>query len=117
MPADSEKRKELKKHHDLAVAFHKCFLDEQGCLTKEGQAIVAFLRDTCQGRGELGKSGSPYFYDNNNRFDINALAFVAGKRAVFDQVMKYLSLDETKILNLIAIQETEMSNLTENLNI
>lgn len=113
----SDDREELKKTAALTVAFHKCFLDEQGCLTKEGQAIVAFLRDTCQGRGELGKSGSPYFYDDNNHFDIHALAFIAGKRAVFDQVCKYLALDETKILNLIAIKETELSNLTENLNI
>ncbi|MBQ9236237.1 MAG: hypothetical protein IJ184_07245 [Alphaproteobacteria bacterium] len=102
---------------ELIKAFKNCFCDEQGHLSKSGQAVVAYLRDIAQGKGELGKDGSPYFYDAQGRFDACAVAFIQGKRAVFDQVVKYLSLDEKEVLNLIACLSSERANLEENINI
>lgn len=106
-----------KKLYRLKLAFDKCFCDENGNLTKDGKLVIAFLRDNCCAKGELGKNGSPYFYDQLGRFDPCAVAFVQGKRSVFDQVMKHLALDERQLLNLIAVSETEESNFLDNINI
>lgn len=109
--------KEAKKLYLLRRAFNKCFCDENGQLTSEGRVVIAFLRDRCGAKGELGKNGSPYFYDQFGRFDACSVAFLQGKRSVFDQIMKLLALNERQLLNLIAVGETEESNFIENINI
>ena len=101
----------------LVNAYKLCFCDEEGRLTEQGKKVVANLRDVCCAKGELGKDGSPYFYDQLGRFDPCAVAFLQGKRCVFDQIMKHLALDEKQLLNLIAVGRTEESNLIENINI
>ena len=109
--------KEAKKLYILRRAFNKCFCDENGQLTREGRVVIAFLRDRCGAKGELGKNGSPYFYDQLGRFDACSVAFLQGKRSVFDQIIKILALNERQLLNLIAVGETEESNFIENINI
>ena len=106
-----------KQTYYLRRAFVKCFCDDNGDLSEEGSQVIAFLRDICGAKGELGKGGSPYFYDQLGRFDACAVAFLQGKRNVFDQIMKHLALDEKQLLNLIAVGQTEESNLIENINI
>ena len=108
---------EAKKIYRLKKAFDKCFCDKEGKLTKDGELVIAFLRDRCCAKGEQGKDGSPYFYDQLGRFDACSVAFLQGKRCVFDQIIKHLALDEKQLLNLIAVGETEESNLIENINI
>ena len=112
----SEQFEETKKLYRLKKAFDKCFC-EDGKLTKDGELVIAFLRDRCCAKGEQGKNGSPYFYDQLGRFDACAVAFLQGKRSVFDQIMKHLALGERELLNLIAVGKTEESNLIENINI
>jgi hypothetical protein len=109
--------KENKKLYNLKRAFSKCFCDQSGGFTKEGEQVIAFLRDICGAKGELGKNGSPYLYDQLGRFDACAVAFLQGKRCVFDQIVKHLALDERQLLNLIAVGETEESNFVDNINI
>lgn len=106
-----------KKELRLTKAFKKCLMDDKSELSEDGKIIMAFLRDICGAKGELGKNGSPYFYDDTGRFDACVVAFHQGKRNVFDQINKYLALDENKILNLIATEQTEEGNFLENLNI
>lgn len=101
----------------LVNAFKLCFCDGNGHLTENGAKVIAGLRDICCAKGELGKDGAPYFYDQLGRFDPCAVAFLQGKRCVFDQIMKHLALDENQLLNLIAVGETEQSNLIDNINI
>lgn len=108
---------EAKKIYRLKKAFDKCFCDEKGGITKDGELVIAFLRDLCGAKGELGKNGSPYFYDQLGRFDACAVAFLQGKRNVFDQIMKHLALDEKQLLSLIASGETEEGNFLDNINI
>ena len=106
-----------KRIYRLKKAFDHCFCDDKGQLTKDGELVIAFLRDVCGAKGELGKNGSPYFYDQLGRFDACSVAFLQGKRSVFDQIMKHLALDEKQLLNLIAVGETEESNTLDNINI
>lgn len=101
----------------LVKAYKHCLCDENGNLSPQGAKVIAHLRDLCCAKGELGKNGSPYFYDEVGRFDACAVAFLQGKRNVFDQIMKHLALDEKQLLNLIAVGQTEESNLIENINI
>lgn len=101
----------------LVNAYKLCFCDNEGKLTPQGEKVIASLRDICCAKGELGKDGSPYFYDQLGRFDPCAVAFLQGKRSVFDQIMKHLALEERELLNLIAVGRTEESNLIENINI
>ena len=101
----------------LVNAYKLCFCDSEGRLTPQGEKVIASLRDICCAKGELGKDGSPYFYDPLGRFDPCAVAFLQGKRSVFDQIMKHLALGERELLNLIAVGRTEESNLIENINI
>jgi hypothetical protein len=101
----------------LVNAYKLCFCDNEGKLTPQGEKVIASLRDICCAKGELGKDGSPYFYDQLGRFDPCAVAFLQGKRSVFDQIMKHLALEERELLNLIAVSRTEESNLIENINI
>ena len=101
----------------LVNAYKLCFCDSEGRLTPQGEKVIASLRDICCAKGELGKDGSPYFYDQLGRFDPCAVAFLQGKRSVFDQIMKHLALGERELLNLIAVGRTEESNLIENINI
>ena len=109
--------KEAKKLYIIRKAFVNCFCDDKGQLTSDGKLVIAFLRDRCGAKGELGKNGSPYFYDQLGRFDACSVAFLQGKRSVFDQIMKLLALNERQLLNLIAVGETEESNFIENINI
>ena len=106
-----------KKTLSIANAYQRCFYDETENLTPQAEKVIAHLRDFCCAKGELGKDGSPYFYDQFGRFDACSVAFLQGKRCVFDQIMKHLALDERELLNLIAVGETEQSNLIENINI
>ena len=101
----------------LVNAYKLCFCDEEGRLTEQGKKVVSNLRDVCCAKGELGKDGSPYFYDQLGRFDPCVVAFLQGKRSVFDQIIKHLALGERELLNLIAVGRTEESNLIENINI
>ena len=101
----------------LVNAFKLCFCDNEGKLTPQGEKVIAALRDYCCAKGELGKDGSPYFYDQLGRFDACSVAFLQGKRCVFDQIVKHLALEEKDLLNLIAIGSTEEGNLIENINI
>ena len=101
----------------LVNAYKLCFCDNEGKLTPQGEKVIASLRDICCAKGELGKDGSPYFYDQLGRFDPCSVAFLQGKRSVFDQIMKHLALEERELLNLIAVGRTEESNLIENINI
>ena len=101
----------------LVNAYKLCFCDNEGRLTPQGEKVIASLRDICCAKGELGKDGSPYFYDQLGRFDPCAVSFLQGKRSVFDQIMKHLALEERELLNLIAVGRTEESNLIENINI
>ena len=93
----------MKKELKLVQAFHKLFLNENGELKSEAKDIIAFFRDEACGRGELGRGGVPYLYDNENRFDANAGAFILGKRRMFDLMIKYLSLDERDVFKLGAV--------------
>ena len=96
--------RKAKRELVLVKAFQGLFLDEGGKLKEEAKVIIAFLRDEVGGRGELGSSnGMPYFYDNQNRFDVNAGAFLLGKRRMFDLIMKYLSLDEREVFKLLGV--------------
>lgn len=80
---------------------------ENGKLKAEAEIVLSFLREECGAKGELGKGGSPYFYDRNERFDANAAAFLLGKRRVFDLIVKHLSLDETQIFRLLSENSIE----------
>lgn len=96
-----------KRELKLIRAFQKLFLNENGELKNEAKDVIAFFRDEAGGRGELGKGGVPYFYDNENRFDVNAGAFILGKRRMFDLMVKYLSLDERDVFRLNGIDRKE----------
>ena len=41
--------------------------DENGKLKSDAEVVLSFLREECGAKGELGKGGSPYFYDRNNK--------------------------------------------------
>jgi hypothetical protein len=90
----------LKYEHKLVKAFQGLFLDDNGKLKPEAEIVLAFWRDEAGARGELGRGGVPYFYDNSNRFDANAGAFLLGKRRMFDLLIKYLAIDEREIFRL-----------------
>ena len=90
----------LKYEHKLVKAFQSLFLDDDGKLKPEAEVVIAFWRDEAGARGELGRGGVPYFYDNSNRFDANAGAFLLGKRRMFDLLIKYLAIDEREIFRL-----------------
>lgn len=107
----------LKKKYKLLRAFKYCFCDENGNLTREGKIVLAFLRDEAGAKGELGKNGSPYFYDDLGRFDASAALFCQGKRRMFDIIQQHLALDEKDVLNLLAIEQEKNENLMDNLNI
>lgn len=94
----------LKRQYKLTKAFKNLFY-EKGKLKSDAEVVLSFLREECGAKGELGKGGSPYFYDRNNKFDVNAAAFLLGKRRVFDLIIKYLSLDETQIFKMLALEE------------
>ena len=107
----------VKKELKLVQAFHKLFLDENGRLKKEAKDVIAFLRDEACGRGELGRGSVPYFYDNRNRFDVNAGAFVLGKRRMFDLLVKYLSLDERDVFRLNGIDRKDDEEILVELDV
>lgn len=102
-----------KKELELIKAFRKVFLDEYKKLRPEAQKVIAFLRDEAGGRGELGKAGVPYLYDQTNRFDAGAAAFLLGKRRMFDLIIKYLSLDERKVFELASKDKSEEEIIEE----
>lgn len=95
----------LKRQYKLTKAFKNLFY-ENGKLKSDAEIVLSFLREECGAKGELGRNGTPYFYDRNNTFDVNASAFLLGKRRVFDLIVKHLSLDETQIFRLINQEET-----------
>lgn len=96
----------LKQQYKLTKAFKDLFY-ENGKLKAEAEIVLSFLREECGAKGELGKGGTPYFYDRNERFDANAAAFLLGKRRVFDLIVKHLSLDETQIFRLLSENSIE----------
>lgn len=99
----------LKEEYNITKAFHDLFMLD-GKLKPEAEIVIAFLRDECGARGELGKSGLSYFYDRNNRFDQGAAAFLLGKRRVFDLIIKHLAISESKIFALLSEKEKGFSS-------
>ena len=97
------------KEYYITKAFHDLFMVD-GKLKPEAETVIAFLRDECGARGELGKNGSPYLYDQNNRFDTGAAAFLLGKRRVFDLIVKHLAINENEIFRLLSTEERRMSS-------
>lgn len=105
--------------YKLAKAFKKLFLDK-GQLKPEGKIVLSFIRDFVHAKGELGENGSSFVYDQNGRFDGEAAAFLLGKQQVFNQMIKYLSIDEMEIFKLISLEEErlkDMELIATNLNI
>jgi len=110
--------KSAKRELVLVKAFQKLFLEENGELKDEAKVVVAFLRDEAGGRGELGTSnGVPYFYDKENRFDVNAGAFLLGKRRMFDLVIKYLSLDEREVFKLLSVGKRKEEDFEDEISV
>ena len=106
-----------KRELEILKAFQKVFLDESGNLTKDGKVVLSFFRDEAGARGELGKNGVPYFYDNENRFDANAAAFLLGKRRMFDLMVKYLSLDERDVFKVVGVGNKREDEILDELNV
>jgi len=106
-----------KTHLVYLKAFQKLFLDEHKKLKPEAETVIAFLRDEAGARGELGIDGAPYFYDANNRFDVNAAAFLLGKRRMFDLIVKYLALDEREVFVLADKEEKRNQQLERELDV
>lgn len=109
--------KRAKRELEILKAFQKMFLRDDGELKDEGKVVLSFLREEAGGRGELGKNGVPYFYDNENRFDVNAAAFLLGKRRMFDLIVKYLALDEREVFRLREVEKSKDDDLLEELNV
>lgn len=106
-----------KRELKVLKAFQKVFLDEKGNLSDDGKVIVSFFRDECGARGEMGKNGVPYFYDNENKFDANAAAFLLGKRRMFDLMIKYLALDEREVFRLVGSDKKREDEILDELNV
>lgn len=106
-----------KRELQLLRAFQNVFLDEKGNLKPEGARVLAFLRDEAGARGELGAGGVPYFYDSANRFDVNAAAFLLGKRRMFDLIIKYLALDERAVFRLSTAEKNADEELKAELEV
>lgn len=102
-------KKRLIKEEKITGAFRRLFL-EDGKLKPDAEIVMSYLRDECGARGELGKDGSPYLYDSNNKFDTGAAVFLLGKRRVFDMIIKHLAISEVEIFNLISAEERQMSD-------
>ena len=108
-----------KAKHELMLvkAFQNLFCTADKQLKDDAKKVLAFLRDEAGARGELGRNGVPYFYDNDNRFDANAAAFLLGKRRIFDLIMKYLSLDEREVFLLSSKVEKKDEELQKELEV
>lgn len=107
----------LMKNYRLSKAFKKLFFDEQGNLKPEGAEVLSFLRDEAGIKGELSKKGRPYLYDEIGRFDAGSAGFLLGRQRMFRLIVKYLSLDEIAVFNLIAQSEKAEDVLIDNLEI
>ena len=107
----------MKKEFELVKAFQKIFLDEEKKLRPEAKKVICFLREEAGGRGELGKNCRSYFYDNQNRFDVHAAAFLLGKRRMFDLIIKYLALDEREVFHLAKQEENRADELNQELEV
>ena len=59
----------LKHELMLVKSFQNLFCTADKKLKDDAKKVIAFLRDEAGARGELGRNGVPYFYDNDNRFD------------------------------------------------
>jgi len=108
----NQKKRELK----LINAFQNLFLDKKGQLKPEGEVVLSFLRDEAGARGELGAGGRPYFYDNHNKFDAHAAAFLLGKRRMFDLLVKYLAIDERQVFRL-TVDDNQQDELERQLTV
>lgn len=106
-----------KQELSLVKAFQNLFFTKDKKLSSDALKVIAFLRDEAGARGELGRNGVPYFYDNNNRFDVNAAAFLLGKRRMFDLIIKYLSLDEQEVFRLATKNERKDDELNKELDV
>lgn len=106
-----------KQELPLVKAFQNLFFTKDKKLSDDAQKVLAFLRDEAGARGELGRGGVPYFYDNSNRFDVNAAAFLLGKRRMFDLIIKYLALDEREVFRLSAEVERKDDELNKELDV
>lgn len=105
--------------YKLAQAFKKLFM-EKGQLKPEGKIVLSFLRDFVHAKGEIGQGSTPFLYDNNGRFDGQSAAFLLGEQRVFNQIIKYLSIEEMDIFKLISLEEARMKDyeiIENNLNI
>lgn len=105
------------RQYRLIKAFKEVFCDEKGNLKPAAKQVLAYLRDECNAKGALGDGGVPFFYDANNRFDVNAAVFAMGKRRVFDIMIKYLSLDENEVFRLRVVDEDRNAALEKDLMI
>ncbi len=109
--------KKAKRELLLLKAFQEIFLDENKKLKEAGKVVISYLRDEAGARGELGRGGTPYFYDGNNRFDEGAAGFLLGKRRMFDLVVKYLSLDEREVFKLVSLGKKRDEIIEDEMNI
>lgn len=110
---------DYRDEYKLTQAFKKLFLSK-GQLKPEGKIVLSFLRDFVHAKGEIGQGLNPFLYDNEGRFDGGSAAFLLGEQRVFNQIIKYLSIDEMDIFKLISLEEArldEIKRTENNLNI
>lgn len=112
-------KRNIKHEYSVTKAFRDLFLQD-GKLKPEAEIVLAYLRDECNARGEIGHNGVPCLYDANCRFDAGSAAFLLGRRRVFDLIVKHLAMDEIQIFNLLSARQRQMDEFQiteENINL
>lgn len=105
----------LRNEYKKVKAFKKLFYDENGELKAEAKIVLATLRDVADAKGNLTDNGSPLLYDANSRFDSAAAAMILGKRRMFDLIIKYLSINEITVFNLLSEDDKNDETLLKDL--
>jgi len=89
-----DRRRQIRRDRELRLAFQRTFLLDSGEINGNTEPVLAFLRSFCFA------NLSAIQYGKDGKVDAIAMAAIAGRQEVWQQIYNYLHLSDNELIQL-----------------